>query len=101
MNLKEDYKMSNKFNKGDIVEVVNDSLYSDYNVKIKKGMIGKVVNTRTVRYNKQDKIIWYGIDWGKNVNGHDIGGLTKYGYGFYMLETDIKLCNLDEPLLAR
>ena len=36
MNLKEDYKMSNKFNKGDIVEVVNDSLYSDYNVKIKK-----------------------------------------------------------------
>ena len=40
-------------------------------------MIGKVVNTMLTRYNKQTKIIWYGIDWGKNVNGHDIGGLTK------------------------
>jgi len=47
MNLKEDYKMSNKFNKGDIVEIVNDCCY------IKKGMIGKIVNTTSIRYNKQ------------------------------------------------
>lgn len=93
--------MSNKFNKGDIVEVVNDCWYNGNNVKIKKGMIGKVVNTASTHYNKQDEIIWYGIDWGKNVNGHDIGGLTKYGHGYYVPETDIKLYNLDEPLLVR
>ena len=39
--------MSNKFNKGDIVEIVNDCCY------IKKGMIGKIVNTTSIRYNKQ------------------------------------------------
>lgn len=87
--------MSNKFNKGDIVEVVNDCCY------IKKGMIGKVVKTISIRYNKQNETIWYGVDWGKNVNGHDIGGLTKYGYGFYVPETDIELYNPNEPLLAR
>jgi hypothetical protein len=101
MNLKEDYKMSNKFNKGDIVELVSDCYYNGCNVKIKKGTIGKVVNTKSIRYNKQDETILYGIDWGKNVNGHDIGGLTKYGYGYYILETDIELYNPDEPLLAR
>lgn len=93
--------MSNKFNKGDMVELVNDFLYDDFNVKIKKGMIGKVVSTKTVRYNKQNETIWYGIDWGKDINGHSIGGLTKYGHGFYVPETDIKLYNPDEPLLAR
>ena len=93
--------MSNKFNKGDMVEVINDFLYDDLGVKIKKGMIGKVISIVPIRYNKQDEIIWYGIDWEENVNGHSIGGLTKYGHGFYVPETDIKLYNPDEPLLAR
>ncbi len=87
--------MNNKFNKGDIVEIANDCCY------IKKGMIGKIVNTTSIRYNKQNETIWYGVDWWGNVNGYDIGGLTKCGHGFYVPEKDIKLCNLDEPLLAR
>lgn len=45
-------------------------------------------DTGIIRFINGDEI---GVEWDRNMNGHDLDGLAKHGYGWYVQKEDIEV----------
>lgn len=71
-----------EYNVGDIVRLVVDAPERNHELKI--GDVGIIVDIN-------GGLPPIGVDWGRNVNGHDCIGRAIYGNGWYVGKTDIEL----------
>lgn len=75
----------NQFKVGDRVKVIcnEEGICSSSNSRIKEGMLGTVLAI-------EDSVPQIGVEFDDNIGGHNLGGVGKCSYCWYMCEESLK-----------